>query len=195
MNKGEQTRQMIIEQAAPIFNKKGIAATAMSDIMDATNLSKGSLYVHFDNKEVLAEKVVDYNMEQLVQKTAAIMNRFDNPKDKLFAFIDLYRNPLIPPVEGGCPMLNFGMEADDQNEVVREKVAVQVNKSQQMLTDVLSQGIRQGIFKADWNYREFATLMFAMIEGGVMIARTTRKHDKMAVICRNLKKMIEAQLT
>jgi len=39
MNKGEQTRQMIIEQSAPIFNKKGIAATAMSDIMDATDLS------------------------------------------------------------------------------------------------------------------------------------------------------------
>jgi len=185
---------MIIEQSAPIFNKKGIAATAMSDIMDATNLSKGSLYVHFDNKDVLAEKVVDYNMEQLVQKTAVFMNRFDNPKDKLFAFIDLYRNPLLPPVEGGCPMLNFGMEADDQNEVVREKVAAQVNRSQQMLTDVLAQGIRQGIFKTDWNYKEFATLMFAMIEGGVMIGRTTRKHDKMAVICRNLKKMIEAQL-
>ncbi|RTZ46274.1 TetR/AcrR family transcriptional regulator [Chryseobacterium arthrosphaerae] len=35
------------------FNTKGIAATAMSDIMDVTKLSKGSLYVHFDNKDVL----------------------------------------------------------------------------------------------------------------------------------------------
>ena len=34
MSKGEQTRQMIIEQSAALFNKKGIAATAMSDIMD-----------------------------------------------------------------------------------------------------------------------------------------------------------------
>jgi len=193
MNKGEQTKQMIIEQSAPIFNKKGLAATAMSDIMDATNLSKGSLYVHFDNKDVLAEAAVDYNIDLLVQHTIMAMNRFDHPKDKLFAYINAYRNPLNPPVPGGCPMLNFGMEADDQNEVVREKVAVAVNKAQQTIVDIIVQGIRQGVFKADWNYKEFATLMFAMIEGGILISKTTRKNDKMAIIIRNLKKMIEAQ--
>lgn len=194
MSKGEQTRQMIIERSAPIFNKKGIAATAMSDIMEATDLSKGSLYVHFDNKDVLAEAVVDYQLDLLGQKTLAAINRFDHPKDKLFAYLDLYRNPLYPPLEGGCPMLNFGMEADDQNEVVREKVAAKVNQSQQLIVDIITQGIRQGVFKADWNYKEFATMMFALIEGGVLIGKTTRKADKMAIIVKNLKKMIEAQL-
>lgn len=194
MSKGEQTRQMIIERSAPIFNKKGIAATAMSDIMEATDLSKGSLYVHFDNKDVLAEEVVDYNMELLHRRVMAAVSRFGHPKDKLFAFIDTYRDPSNPLVEGGCPMLNFGMEADDQNEVVRDKVARQVNKSQQSIVDIITQGIRQGVFKADWNYKEFATMMFAMLEGGLLITRTTRKTDKMMIISRNLKKMIEEQL-
>ena len=54
MTKGEETRQFIIEKAAPIFNTKGIAATSMSDSMEATKLSKGIMYVHFDNKVVLA---------------------------------------------------------------------------------------------------------------------------------------------
>lgn len=194
MNKGEQTRQMIIEQSAPIFNKKGIAATSMSDIMDATKLSKGSLYVHFDNKDVLAEAVVDYNMERLEKKVMAAVSKSDHPKDKLFAYLDAFKNPLNSPVPGGCPMLNFGMEADDQNEVVLGKVAVLVNKSQQWIIDIIADGIRQGVFKPDWNYKEFATIMFAMIEGGILITNTTRKTDKMAIINRNLKKMIEDQL-
>jgi AcrR family transcriptional regulator len=194
MSKGEQTKQMIIEQAAPIFNKKGIAATAMSDIMDATKLSKGSLYVHFDNKDVLAEAVVDYSMDFLKQNIMASINRVTHPKEKLFAYLDAYCDPLNPVVAGGCPMMNFGVEADDQNEVVREKVAERVNNSQQLLMDIIAKGIRQGVFKADWNYKEFATMMFAMIEGGVLISRTTKKRDKMAIINRNLKKMIEAQL-
>jgi len=185
---------MIIEQSAPIFNKKGIAATAMSDIMDATKLAKGSLYVHFDNKDVLAEAAVDYNMQMLEKKVLTAINKFDHPKDKLFAYIDAFRNPLNPPVSGGCPMLNFGMEADDQNDVVLEKVAVVVNRYQQLIIGIIAKGVREGVFKADWNYKEFATLMFAMIEGGIFISNTTRKIDKMAVINRNLKKMIEAQL-
>src|SRR5688572_24291233 len=71
MTKGEETRQFIIERSAPLFNTKGIAATAMSDIMDVTKLSKGSLYVHFENKDVLADAVVDYNMDQLAKKIDA----------------------------------------------------------------------------------------------------------------------------
>jgi len=195
MTKGEETRQMIIERSAPIFNKKGIAATAMSDIMEATRLSKGSLYVHFDNKDTLAATVVDYNMELLNKKVTAILNRHDNAKDKLFAFIDMYKDPLNPPVTGGCPMMNFGVEADDMNEAVRLKVARNIDMSQQSLIDIIKQGISQGVFKPDWNYKEFATMLFAMIEGGVMITRNTKKHDKMAIIIRNLKKMIEEQTT
>lgn len=194
MSKGEQTRQMIIERAAPIFNKKGIAATAMSDIMEATRLSKGSLYVHFENKDVLAGAVVDYNMELLEKKMLSTINKVSDPKEKLFAYIDAFRNPLTPLVAGGCPMLNFGMEADDQNEVILKKVAILVDKSQQLIIDIIANGISKGIFKADWNYKEFATMMFAMIEGGILICNTTRKIDKMAIINRNLKKMIEEQL-
>lgn len=194
MSKGEQTRQMIIERAAPIFNKKGIAATAMSDIMEATRLSKGSLYVHFENKDVLAGAVVDYNMELLEKKMLSTINKVSDPKEKLFAYIDAFRNPLTPLVAGGCPMLNFGMEADDQNEVILKKVATLVDKSQQLIIDIIANGISKGIFKADWNYKEFATMMFAMIEGGILICNTTRTIDKMAIINRNLKKMIEEQL-
>ena len=185
---------MIIEQSAPVFSKKGIAATAMSDLMEATQLAKGSLYVHFENKDVLAEAVVDYNLNMLRQRLLADIGRVDHPKEKLFAYLDAFRNPLDPPVAGGCPLMNFGVEADEQNEVVREKVAAAVNRIQQLIIDIIAQGIRQGVFKADWNYKEFATMMFAMIEGGILISTTTRKLDKMAVINRNLKKMIEAQV-
>lgn len=194
MTKGEETKQMIIERSVPIFNKKGIAATAMSDIMEATQLSKGSLYVHFDNKDVLAESVVDYTMQLLSKRVTSFINKFDHPKDQLFAYIDTFRNPLAPPVEGGCPMMNFGVEADDLNDKIRLKVAQLINMSQQIIVDIISRGIAQGVFKPDWNYKEFATLMFAMIEGGILITNTTRNIDKMNIISRNLKKMIGDQL-
>lgn len=194
MGKGEQTRQMIIERSAALFNTKGIAATAMSDIMEVTGLSKGCLYVHFENKEVLAEAVIDFNMQLLSNKMTAALDREKSARDKLYAYIDLYRNPLTPPVSGGCPMMNFGVEVDDQDEQFREKVADMVNKSQQRIVDIIAKGIRDGEFKPTWNYKEFATTMFALIEGGTLISRTTKKIDKMQIIGRTLRKMIEAQL-
>src|SRR5687768_8479847 len=112
MAKGEQTRQFIIERSAPIFNKKGIAATAMSDIMEATKLSKGSLYVHFENKEVLAYSAVEYNMDILRNKVTSVVNKQRQAKERLFAYLDMFIDPANMPVPGGCPMINFGAEAD-----------------------------------------------------------------------------------
>ena len=118
MAKGEETRQFIIEKAAPIFNTKGIAATSMSDIMEATKLSKGSMYVHFENKDVLACAAVDHNMKILSNKLQAELSQGKSAAEQLFAYIDFFSNPINPPLIGGCPLLNFGTEADDTNSCV-----------------------------------------------------------------------------
>src|ERR1700733_14879683 len=107
MTKAERTKQFILEKSAPIFNTKGVAGTAMSDIMEATKLAKGSLYVHFENKEDLSYAVVDYNLDKLAEKTATVINKQKTAKRKRSAVLDLYDDPFNPPLVGGCPMLNF----------------------------------------------------------------------------------------
>ncbi len=194
MSKGEETRQFIIEKAAPLFNTKGIEATAMSDIMDATKLSKGSLYVHFKDKEELAKAVVDYNLQLLGKKVSVATGKVHTAKEKLFAFIDVLTDVLNPPVMGGCPIINFGMEADDTNPSVNQQINLAMEYTQKLIADIIRQGIKAGEFREDWNYKEFATVMFATIEGGVMIARVAGNNAKIKIINKHLKQMIEAQL-
>jgi AcrR family transcriptional regulator len=191
MSKGEETKQWIIERAAPVFNTKGIAATAMSDIMEVTGLSKGSLYVHFENKDELAGAVVDYNMNLLAGKVQAVIDKAVSARDKLLAFIDILSTPVTPPVTGGCPMLNFGTEADDTNEMVKKKVLAAVKYSQQLIAEIIKKGIEKGEFKAGWNYTAFATIMFAMLEGGQLICRVAGSNSKMKVIAGYLRGIIE----
>lgn len=189
--KGEETRQFIIEKAAPIFNTKGIAATAMSDIMEATKLSKGSLYVHFENKEVLACAAVDYNMKVLGDKLMAKISKNKTAKEELFAYIDFFSNAMNPPLSGGCPLLNFGTEADDTNPIVKEKINKGCNANQQLLSTIVNKGITNGEFKRNWNAEEFALIMFAMMEGGHLISRMSGNNDKMKIITKTLKNIIE----
>ncbi|MBS7254143.1 TetR/AcrR family transcriptional regulator [Flavobacterium branchiicola] len=191
MSKGEETRQFIIEKAAPIFNTKGIAATAMSDIMEATKLSKGSMYVHFENKEVLACAAVDHNMKTLSTKLQAVLSKTKTAKEALFAYIDFFNNPLNPPVTGGCPLLNFGTEADDTNPVVKEKVNSGIKITQQLLVGIISKGIANGEFNPEWNAEEFATVSFAMMEGGHLMSRMSGSNNNMKVITKALKTIID----
>ena len=191
MTKGEATRQFIIEKAAPIFNTKGIAATSMSDIMEATKLAKGSLYVHFENKDVLANAAVDYNIKLLGERTNALLNKHKSPYNKLLAYIDSFKTPTNLLIEGGCPIMNFGMEADDTDPVIKNKAYQGVILSQQMIAGMIEDGIKEKIFSPRWDYKEFSTIAFAMIEGGIMMCRVAGNNDIMKVINKHLKKIIQ----
>lgn len=190
MTKGEETRQFIIEKAAPIFNTKGIAATSMSDIMEATKLSKGSMYVHFENKDVLACAAVDHNMKILNSKLEAEITKAQTAKEQLFAYIDFFSNPINPPVIGGCPLLNFGTEADDTNPVVKEKVNRVIQRGQSLLTSIIEKGISEGEFNPNGKARELATVIFAMLEGGHLMSRMSGNNESMKTVVATIKKMI-----
>jgi len=55
---GERTRQRIIEAAAQLFVRKGFYGTSIADLAQATGLTKGALYHHFENKDALFFAVV-----------------------------------------------------------------------------------------------------------------------------------------
>ncbi|MDQ4141846.1 MAG: TetR/AcrR family transcriptional regulator [Bacteroidota bacterium] len=194
MTKAERTREFIITKAAPLFNTKGVAGTSLSDILEVTKLAKGSLYVHFENKEALSHAVVDYQLAQLVELLKGNLSKQKTAKEKLFAYIDTFKDPVNPPLVGGCPLINFGMEADDLDQTIRKKVNALIQNGQAMIGDVIKQGKETGECKASWEPVEFATKMFAMIEGGIMMSRIAGNNKPMQVIAAALKKEIEENL-
>ena len=191
MTKAEKTKQWIIEQAAPIFNKRGVAGTAMSDIMEATKLSKGSLYVHFQDKEELSYAAVDFNLNQFLRKTRDKMDRYKTAKEKLLGTLDFLSDPSNPPMIGGCPMLNFGLEADDTNPVILQKVHKAIINIQQGVSSLIELGIKSREFKKTWNAKIFSIKMFALLEGAVLISRVSGKRDQMDIIVKIIKDEIE----
>ncbi|MEM7297221.1 MAG: TetR family transcriptional regulator, partial [Bacteroidota bacterium] len=50
----EHTKQLIIDKALPIFNTKGYNAASISDITNATGITKGAIYGNFKNKDEVA---------------------------------------------------------------------------------------------------------------------------------------------
>ena len=191
MTKAERTRQSIIIKSAPLFNKKGVAGTALSDILKVTKLAKGSLYVHFKDKEELSHVVVDYHLTKLADVVEKAVSAQSSFRGKLFAYLDTFFDPLHPPLEGGCPMLNFGMEADDTDQVIRQKVKALIDVAKLQIADLVRGGVRSGEFKDEVSPGEFAVKMFAMIEGGIMMSRIAGDNSTMKMIIRMLKKEIE----
>jgi TetR/AcrR family transcriptional regulator, transcriptional repressor for nem operon len=195
MSKAEKTRQFIIGKAAPIFNKKGVAGTSISDIMEATKLAKGGIYGNFTTKEEIAIEAFDYMVEAVISKMMELTAQKKSSKDKLFAILEFYRTyPHKPVISGGCPILNFGVEADDNNPVLKKKVKDVIHYFQDSIEKLVQRGIDYGEFRQDWDARTFAIKMFSMIEGGVLISRIHGDNRQMSILVDLLQQEIMGYL-
>ncbi|WP_161964073.1 TetR/AcrR family transcriptional regulator [Chitinophaga flava] len=192
MSKAAKTRQFIIETAAPIFNQKGVAGTAISDIMEATRLAKGGLYGNFSSKEEMVLDVFDYIAEQEKNRLRALTAQASTATGKFEAIFSYYaRFPLNREIAGGCPMLNFGVEADDTNPDLKEKVNELIGYFQHRIRLLVQFGKDNGEFKKDWDEERFAILMFTMLEGAIFVTNITNNNRQMLIVLDFLRKEIK----
>ena len=194
MGKAERTRQFIIEQAAPIFNEKGIAGTTIDDILEATKMAKGGLYGHFKSKEEISYAMVDYLLEKLTNKVLSVVANEKTAKGKLFAFMEVYRNPLTSYIDGGCPILNFGAEADDTNPVIKQKVKSAIDFSGKNFISIIRRGIENKEFSTHLDAEEFTLKMLALLEGGMLLSRVMDSNNIMDLLINMLKKDLESYI-
>jgi len=191
MKKAEKTKQFILEQAAILFNEKGISGTSIDDVLKVSKVAKGCLYSHFENKEALSYAIVDHLLYKLSSHIRYVIEREKTAKLKLFAIMDVYKNPLNPVVEGGCPILNFGVESDDTNPIIKQKIELTIRKSMQNIARIINQGILDKEFAKGFDGEEFALKMLALMEGGMMICRVMNSNVPMHKIVEMLRNEIK----
>jgi TetR/AcrR family transcriptional repressor of nem operon len=172
LSKAERTRQFIIEKTAVIFNKKGYAGTSLSDLTEATGLTKGSIYGNFASKEEVALAAFDYNRGRVSDRIKQLVEKEITFYDKLMVYAKVYSNTALAD-RGGCAILNTAVEADDTNNLLKDKAAKAVITWRKNLADLINGGIAAGEFKADIDVNRSALSMIALIEGGIMIAKVT----------------------
>jgi len=190
MSKAERTRQFIIEKSAPLFNRKGMAGTSISDIMEVTGLAKGGVYGNFENKEQICAEAFDHIMAGIRNSISAELSKHGSYREKLLALFAYYKSTLKGSQNYGCPMLNFGVEADDTNPEMRERVAKAASTSVALIADLVRKGIAAGELPDGINPGEFSVRAFAMIEGAIWMSRVQRSSRPINLIIDALKKEI-----
>jgi AcrR family transcriptional regulator len=174
MKKAEKTRRFIVERTAPIFNVKGYAGTSLTDMTEATGLTKGSIYGNFANKDEVALAAFEHNWSRVTTLLSAEMAKCNSSREKLLALVGVYENRHSYDFpEGGCPLLNTAVEADDTHPDLRKKAADAFQGWMKSIVTVIETGIAAGEFRASVDAEQTALTLIAMIEGAIMISQLT----------------------
>jgi TetR/AcrR family transcriptional regulator, transcriptional repressor for nem operon len=191
MTKAEKTRQFIIEQTAPIFNKKGYAGTSLNDITQATGLTKGSIYGNFGGKDEVALAVFDYNLKKVTGIFEAEMSKCNTIREKLMVYVKVYsESQRFAFPDGGCPMLNTAIEADDTHPQLKKKALTAVLSWKKTIASIIEQGIKTKEIRKEVNAEQVALTIIATVEGMTMIANLAGKVSYRNLIIASVEKMI-----
>jgi len=193
MRKGERTRQEIIRKAAPIFNQRGYAGAALSDLMKVTRLEKGGIYRHFDSKQQLAAAAFDYawreTLHARVHDLAQIPNSVDRLKQLVANFVE--RRGIVP---GGCPLLNTATDADDGNPVLRQRARAAFEDWRRQVMAIIKAGIRAKEIRPRIDAKQLATLIISALEGAIMLCRLEGSVEPLRAIQSHLDHHLETEV-
>ncbi len=196
MSKAQQTKARIIEQAATVFNQKGYASSSMTDIMQATGLKKGGIYNHFKSKEELALAAFDYAVSLISQRMRHAVKTKGNAVERLQALVSSYLAYVeVPPIVGGCPILNTAIEVDDLDSPLRDRALAALNSWRSSIVLIINKGINKGEITANVDPDAIATIIICTIEGAIMMSQLEKNPVHLERAIAHLQNYINNSLT
>ena len=170
--KGLQTRQRIVEMAAPVFNRQGYVGASMRDLISATGLEKGGIYNHFGSKEQLALEAYDFAMSRVTNALARSQDGATDAVDRLTRMIRAFAKfARKPAIAGGCPIMNTAIEADDGNPELRERAEQSMTLWHRLIGRIVKDGVVAGSLASGTDPYALASLVTASLEGALMLSR------------------------
>jgi TetR/AcrR family transcriptional regulator, transcriptional repressor for nem operon len=191
MRNPEVTKETILNKSGILFNTLGYKATSISNITDATGLTKGAIYRHFASKDELEIETLVHLSEIMNETLRARIKTQTTAGDKLRAVVQFFESYISdPPMEGGCPLLNAAVEADDAHPALRKTALEILNGLRNSLISILEKGIYYKQLKRGLDKDLYATLIIACLEGAIMMSKLSGNDEDIKRIIKHLEKQI-----
>jgi AcrR family transcriptional regulator len=166
----ERRRQQIMVAAKRVFSDKGFNKATMEDIAQEAELSPGTLYLYFKNKEELYASLSLRILQYLLIRVEHVIEEKDSgPEEKLKSLVDamydVYEfDPLI--------IINmFHLQSSDTlknlSPQLMEEIKVLSRKSLGSIAQIFQEGVDTGIF-IDRHSMALADTFWALFSGVVL---------------------------
>jgi TetR/AcrR family transcriptional repressor of nem operon len=167
------TREKLLMSAFCEIHRQGFQAASIANILQDTGLTKGALYHHFPTKQALGlaviEEVIKERLEGMIFKR---LRASDKPVETLLDIIATI-DKKVPAdfVMLGCPLNNLMQEMSALDELFQEQLSGVLGIWQKTVEDALKRGQKQGVIRAEVDYKAAALFVVSAWEGCIGVAK------------------------
>jgi TetR/AcrR family transcriptional repressor of nem operon len=180
----------VIAEALQTFWKQGYGATSIPDLMEATQLERGSIYKAFEDKHSLFERAFDNYLSAGRAKMAQILGSDAPPISRLQAFFAQVVAGCSGAEGGpGCLAVNTMVELAPSDAAVRDRLVRHWKVVERMLEQTLRDGQSEGEIRKDVSAKDLARLVVKLIAGIAVFSRQGSPTDATQTIIQLLSRV------
>src|ERR1700691_2355486 len=172
----ELTRQRLLQAAFREVYRYGFQSAGLDAILAATNVTKGALYYHFENKDALGYAIIEEVVAKFpLDRWLLPLQRSEDkvPIDALIGIVQAI--PARPnDLKAGCPLVNLAQEMSPLDEQFRKRLERIFHSWQEGIATALRRGQDQGTVRRDLVPEETASFLIAMVEGYEVLAKNAQ---------------------
>jgi TetR/AcrR family transcriptional repressor of nem operon len=165
-------KEKIITESLKLFSLKGFLSTSISDILAATNSSKGGFYNHFRSKDDLYFAVLEKAKNVWRERNLDGLNEIENPIDKAKKLLVNYKDKYLKDFmnfPGGCIFVTLSVELDDQRPNLASELKKGFDGLKSLINRILDEGKKSGQVREELNTRAITEMVFAGMVGASVI--------------------------
>ena len=154
----------------------GFQSAGVDAILAATNVTKGALYYHFENKQALGYAIIEEIIAEITRDRWVLPLERSKNKNPIDALIRIVRAIPSRPrdVKSGCPLVNLAQEMSLLDEQFRKRLEKIFQAWQREIAMALRRGQSEGTVRRDLLPEESASFLIAMIEGYEVLAKNAQ---------------------
>lgn len=144
----KERRHEILDVADELFSQKGFDGTSTNDILEKVGIARGTLYYHFKSKEDIMDALIERYSERLLSDAQKIGTDKSITLNERIIGVVMALN-----LSGGSSQEIMEHIHKPQNALMHQKIQkVIINGVPPILTEIICEGIEQGIFNTPFPY-------------------------------------------
>src|ERR1700742_3895491 len=173
--KGRATRERIVEAAADLMFRQGVAGTSIDDVRKATGVSGSQMTHYFRDKRSLVRAVIAWQADTVIglhqQPSLGRLDTFEALA--LWAELNFDRQRELN-CEGGCSFGSLAGELAETDAEPRADLAAGFTRWEALFRDGLQAMRDRGDLRPEADPAELAAGLLAALQGGMLLTQVTR---------------------
>ena len=161
----EQRRNDIIDAAEHVFFEKGFDFAKMDDVAEKAELSKGTLYLYFKNREDLHYAIILRGLGLLYKIVKQGYNRQQNGAENLLEMGIAYVRFTNKYPEYFKAIMSFNAAKIDKVDEEKKAWLFSNNSPLSFLIEVIEKGQKDGSIRNDISSGEMSMILWSQISG------------------------------